>query len=94
MGAYSAERLLSVIRALNMSGPSTVSELERQIGCSRQAIYRFMDVLLAHGYVVRLPDQPRYLYDCHALWLQTPHLPLKVRLAVDALAAALPKLMA
>jgi len=40
-----------------------------------------------------LPDQPRYLYDCHALWLQTPHLPLKVRLAVDALAAALPKLM-
>jgi DNA-binding transcriptional LysR family regulator len=41
-----------------------------------------------------LPDQPRYLYDCHTLWLQTPHLPLKVRLAVDALAAALPKLMA
>ncbi|RUU09366.1 LysR family transcriptional regulator [Mesorhizobium sp. M7A.T.Ca.TU.009.01.3.2] len=41
-----------------------------------------------------LPDQPRYLYDCHALWLQTPHLPLKVRLAVDALAAALPKSMA
>ncbi|RVB73556.1 LysR family transcriptional regulator, partial [Mesorhizobium sp. M7A.F.Ca.CA.004.06.1.1] len=32
--------------------------------------------------------------DCHALWLQTPHLPLKVRLAVDALAAALPKSMA
>lgn len=44
--------------------------------------------------VALLPDQPRYLYDCHALWLQTPHLPLKVRLAVDALAAALPKLMA
>ncbi|MFB9983731.1 LysR family transcriptional regulator [Mesorhizobium kowhaii] len=41
-----------------------------------------------------LPDQPRYLYDCYALWLQTPHLPLKVRLAVDALAAALPKSMA
>ena len=40
-----------------------------------------------------LPDQPRHPYDCHTLWLQTPHLPLKVRLAVDALAAALPKLM-
>ncbi|RWE35055.1 MAG: LysR family transcriptional regulator [Mesorhizobium sp.] len=40
-----------------------------------------------------LPDQPDYLYDCHALWLQTPHLPLKVRLAVDALAAGLPKMM-
>lgn len=36
---------------------------------------------------------PHGLYDAYALWLQTPHLPLKVRLAVDALAAALPKLM-
>jgi DNA-binding transcriptional LysR family regulator len=46
------------------------------------------------GALVRLlPDQPDYLYDCNALWLQTPHLPLKVRLAVDALAAGLPKLM-
>ena len=39
-------------------------------------------------------DQPDFLYDCHALWLPTPHLPLKVRLAVDALAAMLPKLVA
>ncbi|MBZ9738896.1 MULTISPECIES: LysR family transcriptional regulator [unclassified Mesorhizobium] len=41
-----------------------------------------------------LPEQPRYPYDCHALWLRTPRLPLKVRLAVDALAAGLPKMMA
>jgi DNA-binding transcriptional LysR family regulator len=47
----------------------------------------------AGALVPLLPDQPAYLYDSHALWLQTPHLPLKVRLAVDALAAALPKLM-
>jgi DNA-binding transcriptional LysR family regulator len=40
-----------------------------------------------------LPDQPGFLYDCYALWLQTPHLPRKVRLAVDALAAGLPKFM-
>ena len=39
-------------------------------------------------------DQPDFLYDCHALWLQTPHLPQKVRLAVDALAAMLPKRVA
>ncbi|RRH98437.1 LysR family transcriptional regulator [Mesorhizobium tamadayense] len=46
------------------------------------------------GRLVRLlPDRADYLYDCHALWLQTPHLPLKVRLAVDALAAGLPRLM-
>jgi DNA-binding transcriptional LysR family regulator len=43
--------------------------------------------------VTLLPDQPGFLYDGYALWLQTPHLPMKVRLAVDALAAALPKLM-
>jgi DNA-binding transcriptional LysR family regulator len=47
----------------------------------------------AGALVPLLPDQPEFLYDCHALWLQTPHLPLKVRLAVDALAAALPKFM-
>ncbi len=40
-----------------------------------------------------LPDEPEFPYDVYALWLQTPHLPLKVRLAVDALAAALPKFM-
>ncbi|AJZ63732.1 bacterial regulatory helix-turn-helix, lysR family protein [Paraburkholderia fungorum] len=46
------------------------------------------------GSLVRLlPDQPEYLYDVYAVWLQTPHLPLKVRLAVDALAQALPELM-
>jgi len=40
-----------------------------------------------------LPDQPGFLYDAWALWLETPHLPLKVRIAVDVLAAALPRLM-
>jgi DNA-binding transcriptional LysR family regulator len=46
------------------------------------------------GALVRLlPEQPGFLYDSYALWLQTPHLPLKVRLAVDALAAGLPKFM-
>jgi DNA-binding transcriptional LysR family regulator len=40
-----------------------------------------------------LQDQSAYLYDCHAVWLQIPRLPMKVRLAVDALASGLPKLM-
>jgi DNA-binding transcriptional LysR family regulator len=44
--------------------------------------------------VTLLPKEPGYLYDATALWLQTPHLPLKVRLAIDALAKGLPKLMA
>lgn len=46
------------------------------------------------GTLVRLlPEQPPFQYDCHAVWLQTPHLPLKVRVAVDALAAQLPSFM-
>lgn len=46
------------------------------------------------GTLVRvLPGEADFLYDAYALWLQTPHLPLKVRLAVDALAEALPGLM-
>jgi len=48
----------------------------------------------AGALVSLLPEQPSFLYDCYALWLQTPHLPRKVRLAVDALAAALPQYMA
>ncbi|RCS22145.1 LysR family transcriptional regulator [Phyllobacterium salinisoli] len=40
-----------------------------------------------------LPDQPAYVFDNYALWLQAPHLPLKTRLAIDAVAAELPKYM-
>lgn len=39
------------------------------------------------------PDRPGFLYDCHALWLQTPRLPLRLRMAIDALAAKLPGVM-
>ena len=46
------------------------------------------------GELVRvLGDRPGLLFDIHALWPQTPHLPLRVRLAVDTLAKALPKIM-
>ncbi|NBJ11186.1 LysR family transcriptional regulator [Microvirga arsenatis] len=48
----------------------------------------------AGALVPLLPEQPSFLYDCYALWLQTPHMPRKIRLAVDALAAALPQFMA
>jgi DNA-binding transcriptional LysR family regulator len=48
----------------------------------------------AGALVQLLPEQPGFLYDCYALWLQTPHMARKVRLAVDALAAALPQFMA
>ena len=40
-----------------------------------------------------LPKQPEFLYDVYALWLQTPHLARKIRVAVDALAEALPGFM-
>lgn len=49
--------------------------------------------LAAGTLVAVLEAQPGFPYDCHALWLRTPHLPLRVRLAIDALAAALPRLM-
>jgi len=52
------------------------------------------DRLEAGALVQPLADAPEFPYDCHALWLRTPHLPRKVRLAVDALAAALPGFMA
>jgi DNA-binding transcriptional LysR family regulator len=40
-----------------------------------------------------LPDEPTHVFDNHVLWLRTPHLARKVRLAIDELAAELPKFM-
>jgi DNA-binding transcriptional LysR family regulator len=37
-----------------------------------------------------LGDVPRLVFKTHALWPKTPHLSLRVRLAIDALAAGLP----
>lgn len=37
-----------------------------------------------------LQNEGEFPYDCHALWLATPHLPLKIRAAIDALVARLP----
>lgn len=43
------------------------------------------------GTLVRLlGNEPRLSFECHALWPETLHLPLRVRLAIDALAAGLP----
>jgi DNA-binding transcriptional LysR family regulator len=40
-----------------------------------------------------LRERSGYPYDVYALWLQTPHLSQKVRLAIDTLATELPKLV-
>ena len=52
------------------------------------------DRILQGRLITILPQQQPFLYDCHAIWLQTPHLPLKVRVTIDRLAAVLPGLMA
>jgi DNA-binding transcriptional LysR family regulator len=44
------------------------------------------DLVHAGALVPVLADQPRLLIETHALWPQSPHLPLRVRLAIDALA--------
>jgi DNA-binding transcriptional LysR family regulator len=50
---------------------------------------------LRNGALVELfAGQPGYMYDVHALWLQTPHVARRIRVTVDALAATLPKMMA
>jgi DNA-binding transcriptional LysR family regulator len=37
-----------------------------------------------------MADQPAQVFESYALWLDTPHLPIRLRLAIDALAAELP----
>ncbi len=40
-----------------------------------------------------LADRPGIVFDTHLLWPRAPHLPLRVRAAIDALAAGLPRYM-
>jgi DNA-binding transcriptional LysR family regulator len=40
-----------------------------------------------------LKDRPGLVFDTHLLWPRAPHLPLRVRAAIDALAAGLPRYM-
>lgn len=39
-----------------------------------------------------LADHPPYISDIHAVWPETPHLPMRVRVAIDALVAGVPAL--
>ena len=48
------------------------------------------DAVASGRLVTVLSDLPAHAFDSHALWPRTPHLPLRVRLAIDALASALP----
>jgi DNA-binding transcriptional LysR family regulator len=63
------------------------------IGLAWLPCWLIRDRVLSGELVRVLDDRPGIVLDTHALWLQTPHLPLRVRLAVDALAEALPKVM-
>lgn len=48
------------------------------------------DRVRAGRLVPLLENVPRLVFRTHALWPETPHLPLRVRFAIDALAGALP----
>jgi DNA-binding transcriptional LysR family regulator len=48
------------------------------------------DRVRAGTIVPLLADVPRLVFPLRALWLQTPHLPLRIRLAIDSLAGDLP----
>lgn len=49
------------------------------------------DDVAAGRLAIVLGHLPGHIFDSHALWPQTTHLPLRVRLAIDALAADLPQ---
>ena len=40
-----------------------------------------------------LKQAPDVRFDVHAVWQQTPHLPLRVRIAIDTLASRLPSVL-
>ena len=63
------------------------------LGLAWLPVWLIRDRIGSGEVVIVLPDQPRFLYDGYALWPQSPLLPLKVRVAIDELAKALPPLM-
>jgi len=56
----SVERTLAVIRALNTSRSSSISELERGTRISRPALYRIIASLVEQGYVYRGPTDDTF----------------------------------
>jgi DNA-binding transcriptional LysR family regulator len=87
-------------REIMPAGRLRLDDLEAIAGAAAQGMglawlpYWLVRERLNNGALVGLfGGQPEFLYDCHALWPRSPRMPLKVRAAVDALAAALPKLM-
>ena len=65
----------------------------RGMGLAWLPFWLVRDVIEAGALEALLPQQPGFLYDVHATWLQSAQLPRKVRLAIDALIAAIPGLV-
>jgi len=76
--------------------PGTVQEsvtANAENGSSAKRILE-IDKELQKGKWVRIQREDRdNVYETHAVWLQTPYLPLKIRLAVDMLVSRLPTSM-
>ncbi|MBB4380946.1 transcriptional regulator, LysR family [Bradyrhizobium sp. Rc3b] len=88
------------VREIMPSGRLRLDDLEAIADAATQGMglawlpYWLVRERLATGALIRLlSGQPEFLYECHALWPRSPRLLPKVRVAVDTLAAALPKLM-
>ncbi|TFV73158.1 LysR family transcriptional regulator [Bradyrhizobium frederickii] len=88
------------VREIMPSGRLRLDDLEAIADAATQGMglawlpYWLVRERLATGALIGLlSGHPEFLYECHALWPRSPHLPPKVRVAVDTLAAALPKLM-
>jgi DNA-binding transcriptional LysR family regulator len=60
------------------------------LGVASLPCWLIRDRLRAGELVRVLADLPGHVFDIHALWPQAPSLPLRVRLAIDALARQLP----
>lgn len=51
------------------------------------------DRILSGSLKMLLSAEPSFFYDCNAVWLRSPHMSRKVRVAIEMLAASLPRLM-
>ncbi|WP_442956705.1 LysR substrate-binding domain-containing protein [Propionivibrio sp.] len=83
-----------------MSSPGAYNDLDAiadaavaGMGLAWLPFWLIRDRVLSGTLVQVLKDQTGYVVDTYALWPKMPRIPLRVRVAVDALVERLPKIM-
>ncbi|WP_118183656.1 LysR family transcriptional regulator [Paraburkholderia phosphatilytica] len=94
-GANGGWRDIEIAHRLRLDDLETiVSAAKADAGIARLPCWLIADEVRAGALVRVLPELSGPRVDVHLAWLRTPHLPLKMRVAIDELVTRIPPLLA